>query len=177
VILGLMDWQHFYHGALLFPIMVKLTLAPILGILLLITIICAYKIGPTAKSVFVLYILCLLVTAGLGFFGGRLVFESRSAAAEPGQATYAAGQTLFSENCASCHPNGGNVVKANLPLIGAPPLKELNTFVSFIRDPKMPDGSSGVMPKFSPSQISDAQAGQLYDYITHVLEKSAGSPG
>lgn len=68
-ILGIMDWQHFYHGAWLLPIIVKLILAPTLAVLMVITIICAYKIGPTAKSALLLYILCLAATGGLGFLG------------------------------------------------------------------------------------------------------------
>jgi len=175
-ILGIMDWQHFYHGAWLLPIIVKLILAPTLAILMVITIICAYKIGPTAKSVLILYVFCLAATGGLGFFGGRLVFDSAGAASKTDQKMTAAGQTVFSTNCASCHPKGGNVVNPDFPLKGSSQLQNFKAFVSFIRDPRMSDGKRGEMPPFSSSEIPDIQARHLYDYITRVIEKSPGNP-
>src|SRR4030067_1074900 len=39
VLLGLMDWQHFYGGALLFPIKMKLVLAGILIIFLFLAVV------------------------------------------------------------------------------------------------------------------------------------------
>ncbi len=86
--------------------------------------------------------------------------------------TEAVGAKLFNVNCARCHPNGGNVILADLPLRGSSKLIDFKTFLSFIRDPKMPDGSEGVMPVFSDKQISDKQAKTLYQYIV-----SAGTGG
>ena len=83
-----------------------------------------------------------------------------------------AGARLFNANCNRCHPNGGNVILPNFPLRGSAKLSDFKIFLSFIRDPKMPDGSEGVMPDFSSKQISDQQAKTLYKYIV-----SAGSSG
>jgi mono/diheme cytochrome c family protein len=82
------------------------------------------------------------------------------------------GARIFNVNCNRCHPNGGNVILPDFPLRGSPKLSDFKTFLSFIRDPKMPDGSEGVMPTFSDKQISDKQAKTLYEYIV-----SAGSSG
>jgi mono/diheme cytochrome c family protein len=76
-----------------------------------------------------------------------------------------AGVRTFNANCSRCHPNGGNVIVPDLPLRGSSKLADFKTFLSFIRDPKMPDGSEGVMPVFSDRQISDQQAKILYKYI------------
>jgi Cytochrome C oxidase, cbb3-type, subunit III len=76
------------------------------------------------------------------------------------------GAGIFRLNCASCHPNGGNVVTPNLPLNGSPMLTDFKTFLDFIRHPKMPDGSEGAMPAFTESKISDQQAQRLYQFIT-----------
>jgi hypothetical protein len=45
-------------------------------------------------------------------------------------------------------------------------------FISFIRAPKMPDGSSGPMPPFDTSAISDADAASLYEYVTSMVKTS-----
>jgi len=77
-----------------------------------------------------------------------------------------AGAKIFNENCKACHQNGGNIVSPNMPLRGSLRLATIDTFLSFIRDPRMPDGSKGSMPAFSKTQISDEQARELYEYIT-----------
>jgi mono/diheme cytochrome c family protein len=69
------------------------------------------------------------------------------------------GETLFKENCNSCHLNGGNVVKPKEPLKKAPQLKNFKSFLTQVRKPEAP------MPAFSPAKISDTQAKELYQYI------------
>ena len=69
------------------------------------------------------------------------------------------GEEEFKENCSSCHPNGGNVIKPEDTLKGSRMLKDFETFLSWIRKPVQP------MPAFSASQLSEEQARQLYDYI------------
>lgn len=79
------------------------------------------------------------------------------------------GSQLYGMLCSRCHGQGGNVIYPDLPLRGAPQLADFNTFLDFIRDPKMPDGSSGPMPPFPSSRISDAQAKELYQYLVNWL--------
>jgi hypothetical protein len=76
------------------------------------------------------------------------------------------GTRIYNDNCRVCHQNGGNVVNPAMPLRGSMKLASFDTFLSFIRDPRMPDGSKGPMPAFSKTQISDKQAKDLYQYIT-----------
>jgi mono/diheme cytochrome c family protein len=76
------------------------------------------------------------------------------------------GEKIFFNNCARCHPQGGNNINPNLALRGSKKLQDFNTFLGFIRNPKRPDGSKGVMPSFSESSISDQQTKELYNYIT-----------
>jgi hypothetical protein len=76
------------------------------------------------------------------------------------------GTGIYNDNCRVCHQNGGNVVNPAMPLRGSMKLASFDTFLSFIRDPRMPDGSKGPMPAFSKTQISDKQAKDLYQYIT-----------
>ena len=88
---------------------------------------------------------------------------------------YTQGAEIFNLNCNRCHPNGGNIIVPNLPLSGSSRLSDFETFLTFIRNPKMPDGSEGVMPAFSQRHISDEEAKTLYQYITSA--QSAGTPG
>jgi mono/diheme cytochrome c family protein len=75
------------------------------------------------------------------------------------------GASIFMNNCARCHPGGGNNVDPDLPLRGSDKLANFKTFLAFIRNPKMPDGSTGAMPAFSTSSITDKAARELYHYI------------
>ena len=76
------------------------------------------------------------------------------------------GAKIYNANCRVCHVNGGNVIYPNLPLKGSLKLQNFDSFLTFIRNPKMPDGSQGAMPSFSRTQISDERAKTLYEYIT-----------
>ncbi len=86
-----------------------------------------------------------------------------------------AGARIFMNNCARCHPGGGNNVTPDLPLEGSAKLANFKTFLAFIRNPKMPDGSEGVMPHFTKSSITDRQARELYHYI--VSSEGRGMAG
>jgi mono/diheme cytochrome c family protein len=75
------------------------------------------------------------------------------------------GENIFNDSCRACHVNGGNIIDSRFPLRGSQKLADFKTFLAFIRNPGMPDGSSGAMPSFSESQISDKWAENLYNYI------------
>lgn len=75
------------------------------------------------------------------------------------------GEQIFSSSCRVCHANGGNVINPGLPLRGSQKLADFKTFLSFIRNPRMPDGSQGSMPSFSESQISNNDVENLYNYF------------
>jgi uncharacterized membrane protein/cytochrome c5 len=94
VLLGLMDWQHFYGGAFLFPIMMKLVLAGILIVLLVLAVVFGIRGEKLSKNVISLYVACLLVVVALGYFGGELVYGTKRPAAELSEApaqTYVSG--------------------------------------------------------------------------------------
>lgn len=68
------------------------------------------------------------------------------------------GRDEFQTNCSPCHPDGNNVLKPEKPIKGSKKLANFKTFLSWIRNPVQP------MTPFPPSQISDKQARELYDY-------------
>lgn len=72
------------------------------------------------------------------------------------------GETLFKEKCASCHPDGGNIMKPAASIKG---IKSSAKIIKQIRK-----GGSG-MPAFDAKAISDANAKQLADYIMKTFKK------
>jgi mono/diheme cytochrome c family protein len=178
ILFGVFDWLHFFKGALLAPVKYKMILASAVLVLLAVGIIMGSELKVRAAPMMVVYALAVVGVIGLGWFGGRLVYggwspapEAASAvasgAAQPSSAP--AGQHLFTANCSACHPNGGNVIVAELPVKKSKKLASAASFTAFIRSPKMPDGSEGQMPSFPADQISDKQAAELYSYIQSML--------
>ncbi len=192
IILGVMDWLHFFHGALIQPIKMKMILASAVLVLLGAGIVLGSEVRVSSAPLMVIYALAVVAVVGLGWFGARLVYggfgaqaaeapavaPTAPATAGPAPAATAApaapsptraGQRLFAANCASCHPNGGNVIETSLPLKSAKQLANLDVFVSFVRSPSMPDGSQGAMPSFPESQLSSKDAANLYAYIESMI--------
>ena len=172
VILGVLDWKYFYAGTWLFPIKMKIALAGLLLILLVFALSAGYKVETVSKSAVILYAFCLLNVTALGYFGGELVFGDRTARKEVETVGVEVNAQQFTKSCSACHPNGGNSIKPHLPLKDAPQLVNFETFLSYIRSPKAGDGSTTVMPSFSPEKLSDQQAREIYQYVTQVLKEN-----
>lgn len=170
VLLGFMDWQHWYQGAWLLPILIKICLASFLFLLLSLGMILIFTGREESKALLAIYFIAFFTVVGLGYYGGRLVFGGRAPAAPHG---LEAGRRLFENNCMACHPNLGNAIMPDMPIIGSDNLVDLHSFISLIRDPRLDNGQKGPMPDFPPQKISDDQARQLYEYLTIVL-KGAG---
>jgi mono/diheme cytochrome c family protein len=172
ILLGLMDWRHYYAGVWLFPIKVKFLLAGVLLILLSLALFLNRKAQEISGGILLVYTLCLLTVTGLGYLGGKLVFGS----AAPGQAAETpelqAGKGYFTQLCSGCHPNGDNLPVPELPLKTSPRLADFSSFLAFIRNPTLRDGSPGPMPAFTAEKLSEQQARQLYQYIAQVLKES-----
>jgi cytochrome c6 len=162
VLFGFTDWQRFYSGALLPPIQTKIALAG----LLIIFLLAGVRIGRAEreKSAVTLgiYFMTLLTVGGMGYFGGSLVYGDRSAAIVD---TYGKGQSLYAAHCGGCHPNGGNSITPGRPVKGSSTLSDFKVFLQWIRHP------AALMPPFPETVLSDAEARELYGYITHVIDK------
>jgi mono/diheme cytochrome c family protein len=177
VIMGIMDWQHYYAGAWLFPIKMKLPLAGLLLILLVFALSVGYRAETISKQALIIYALCLLNVTALGYFGGELAYGGRapSKLSDTTKVTTAAdieaGTTLYNQTCSACHPNGGNSIKQNLPLKKAPQLVNFDNFFAYIRSPKARDGSKTIMPPFPADKLSGDEARKIYQYIVQVLKK------
>ena len=102
----------------------------------------------------------ILVEFGSG--GPRIAGYSEKARNYSGPAY---GKQIFDSNCSRCHPDVRIIVYPDMPIKGSGRLSDFQTFYRFIRDPRMPDGSTGPMLSFSEKQLSDEQVRELYRYI------------
>jgi len=166
---GVTDWLQYFAGAWLYWIKIKIVLASALAVVLLLAIIHGRRRpGATIQGVSMVFV-CLLLATGLGYYGANLVYSGIPVA--PTQ-ELREGRQLFEVNCHFCHPQGGNVIKPQFPLIGSARLSDLETFTNFVRNPVLPGGQKGEMPRFTESKISEKQLKDLYEYITRVLQKT-----
>ena len=110
-ILGIMDWQHFYGGSLLFPIKMKLVLAGILVLLLILAVIFGFFGETFSQIVISLYVLCLFTVIGLGYFGGELVYGTKAPDAGAAEGPTAEGAIIFQQNCSACHLTDSTATK------------------------------------------------------------------
>lgn len=117
-LLGLMDWQHFYGGSLLFPFKMKLILAALLIVFLILAIGIGFLTATTSKIVISLYVLCLFSVVGLGYFGGELVYGTKTPAAGVSEGPVAEGAKLFKQNCSACHLTDSTATKIGPGLKG-----------------------------------------------------------
>ncbi len=72
IIAGILDWQHLYGGQYQPLIVAKMVLAALLILLLSLSIRLNLQ-GAGLRTLFIIYALCLVCVAGLGFSGGELV--------------------------------------------------------------------------------------------------------
>ena len=162
ILLGVMDWLHFYAGAWILPIKIKLITAPILVVLLALGTFLGYKFGPASIKALPVYFLCVCAVVVLGYFGGQLTFGGRTVV---GPEKYRAGQKIYEVNCTACHPGAGNAIEPDKPLLHSPLLASQATLTFWLRHPATP------MPAFPETKMPQADVQELYDYISNVLVK------
>jgi len=168
IFFGYTDWVHYYKGVWTFPVKIKFALSGALTLLLIAGIYLNYKEGSSMKSILTIYFLTVLAAAGLGFYGGSLVFGSEKPASTE---DLKAGEKLYAAHCGTCHPQGGNILTPALPVKNSTYVKTLNAFLAFNRKPQMPDGTKGLMPATPPEKVSDSEMKQIYEYIRHSMER------
>lgn len=101
ILLGLMDWQHFYGGSWLFPITMKLIFAGTL--LVLLAAVVFMKKDTFNVKLLALYAACFLNVVALGFFGGELVYGTRAPERAGQDERVQKGADLFAQSCSMCH--------------------------------------------------------------------------
>jgi mono/diheme cytochrome c family protein len=160
ILTGFMDWRHFYFGAWLTPVKLKLILGILLLILSALIVAAGFRWKDGWRTAAVLGALSVVAVVGLGWYGARIVYGERP----PLSNTYPAGNAVFAANCAACHAGGSNKFEPGAPLRGSDDLQRFDKFLAQIRRPEH------IMPPFAPSRLSDADARALYDYVLHEVD-------
>lgn len=80
----------------------------------------------------------------------------------------ASGEELFKQNCAVCHPDGGNIIKPSRTLhkkdLAKEGIKDWKGVVKFMRNP-----GEG-MTKFDAKMISDKDAKAIAEYVLKTFK-------
>jgi len=103
ILLGLMDWQHRFGGTVQFPIVMKLILAGALLVLICLSILIAHQAQRRSLKRIGVYALCALIVAGIGYFGGELVYGKKPVKKNAEAGLVEEGGTLFQQKCSACH--------------------------------------------------------------------------
>ena len=103
ILAGILDWQHRFAGAWLFPITVKLVLAGILIVLLAIAISLTRKARAVTVGIVLVYAICVVDGMVIAYFGGELVYGEKPAAAAKPLDPVSRGAAIFAQNCSACH--------------------------------------------------------------------------
>ncbi|MFZ5450351.1 MAG: DUF2231 domain-containing protein [Thermodesulfobacteriota bacterium] len=165
---GYLDWQHYYAGAWLWAIKIKIILTGVLLIFLVMAVIWGRKAGGGAQIYLSLYTLCFVAVIGLGYYGGQLVL---SGTCTPPSEKPTAGAKIYHTYCGACHPYGGNILNPKLPIIGSPQMANFSDFLAYNRKPKRSDGVRAIMPAFSQEKISDQDMEELFNYINESVQR------
>ena len=83
----------------------------------------------------------------------------------PENEDFVKGEKIFKANCAGCHLNGQNLIKADKPIIGSLKLKSKQLFKQFLSSPPPP------MPKYENITSMDKQFDSLYSYLITLMGK------
>ena len=95
-------------------------------------------------------VLCIIVALTSTIAVGSVLAEQKS------------GVALFKEKCATCHPNGGNIINPKEPITG---MKDPKIIVAKVRK------GGGGMPVFDQKTVSDADAKAIADYVIKTFKK------
>jgi len=95
-------------------------------------------------------VLCIITALATTLAAGSVLAEQKS------------GEALFKEKCASCHPDGGNIMNAKEQIKGMKDPKKITK--------KIRKGGGG-MPAYDQKSISDADAKAVADYIIKTFKK------
>jgi uncharacterized membrane protein len=172
VIVGYLDWQHFYGGSPLCPINMKLRLAIVLLVFLFAAVFASIRNEKATMLRLLAHLLSLLVVIGIGYFGGELIYGKKTASiqatgtAAADTASVAAGMKLFEKSCSFCHFTDSADTKVGPGLKGLFQREKMPVSgwsvsdASLSRQLKTPFGQ---MPSFEG--LADEEIHSLTDYL------------
>ena len=150
---GVMDLQHHFSGAWVFPIKMKFVLTGFIFIFLSGGVILGWQGKAETKPFLAICLLSFFGVVGLGYYGGELSLAPQKLC-PPAAPGYEEGGKIYATLCAACHPNGGNIFDANLPVRGTRHLEGFKNFCSFMRLPYRHDRKPPTMPAFPAGRFT-----------------------
>jgi uncharacterized membrane protein len=105
ILLGVMDWIHFYHATLFTPIKIKMALASVALIVLGAGIILGSEIKLHTMTMTLLYVVAFFVMIGLGYFGSGIVY-GRGLEMKAPKKTSAVSSTRLADSLTEAGKNG-----------------------------------------------------------------------
>jgi uncharacterized membrane protein len=165
ILLGYTDWMYFYRGVWTFPIVVKFILSGIFLVLLITAIWLNGKKETQSSKAVMIYSLCVICVTGLGYYGGEIVFMGTEQE-YPLLSNLSIGEKIYAQSCAPCHPGVTSLARTA-------PLSDFDSFLSFMRHPRKPDGSPLPMPAFSEDKLPDCDAIAVFRYISVIAQREA----
>jgi uncharacterized membrane protein len=167
IFLGLMDWQHYYNGAWLLPIRIKMILSCVLIILLFISWIVSRKGYRALNRRIVVYALCMATVITIGFFGGELVYGPKKVvAASDDSSLVRQGAELFAKKCAICHNTDSTEAKAGPGLKGLFKNSQLPVSKKLVSEDSVVNQLKTPFNQMPPStDLTDEQIQSLIDYM------------
>ncbi len=119
-LLGYMDWQHSMAGAMIWPIKIKLVLAGCLFLLLVVVVNLRRGLSRPGGFYIFLCLICLALVTGLGYYGGEIVYATKSAVKSVSamDADAQKGAVLFQQKCSFCHLHDQTATKVGPGLKG-----------------------------------------------------------
>lgn len=105
IFLGYFDWQSFYAGAYILPIVLKMILGGLLLVVMGLLVFTSFRHEDKIVRRVQLHFFSFLLVSAIGYYGGELVYGKKAAVPSDVNATASvtAGSKLFQENCAICH--------------------------------------------------------------------------
>jgi mono/diheme cytochrome c family protein len=81
----------------------KLILAGLLLVLLVVAIVLGFRAENWSRNIVIIYVVCLVVVIGIGYFGGELVYGKRAPKAATEETLVSEGALVFNQSCSACH--------------------------------------------------------------------------
>lgn len=184
-LLGYVDWQQRLGGASLFAIKMKFILAAVLFALLLLSAFAGRGEQSTSAKNLLILTLSLVVTAGIGYFGGELVYGTQAEPAVTSQApaaeghptatvaataeesTVSQGAALFEQKCAGCHAAHGTETRHGPGLKGLYRLGKLPVSGRTVSDESIREQLKSPYTKKMPpfANLDEQQVASLIAYL------------
>ncbi len=187
ILFGLLDWLHFYGGALTQIFLMKMILGGVLVLLLSVAASVPAWVGYRSLRALAANLAAFLTVVGLGYYGGELIHssaeppeeEGEEATSAEGSVSYAQVDRIMQDACVHCHNSSNKIQGLDLTSYealmagskngsvvepGKPSESELVKRIDGTKEPQMPMGGQ---------ELSEREVERVIRWV----EQGAPEPG